>query len=354
MADAIQPKLRFLCFGVGAIGTYIGGSLALAGHTVVFIERPVVIEEVLRRGISLQLDPKAATVQRVADPVVVGSLEEALATGQFDAAILAVKSFDTASVLDSLKPHSSILPPVISFQNGVENEPALAAILGKDKVIAGTVTTAVGRKGPGDIAVERLRGIGLAVDQPLGQSLVPVMNAAGLRAKAYSNPAAMKWSKLLTNLLANASSAILDMTPGQIFAHPGLYEMEARQLREAVRVMQAQNIPVVDLPSTPVRLLAWIVSSLPLALSRVLLERSVGKGRGAKMPSFHIDLHSGRGRSEVEYLNGAVARYGKKFHVPTPVNNTLTEILVGMTQGEIAKETYAHQPEKLLAVVPGE
>jgi 2-dehydropantoate 2-reductase len=71
------------------------------------------------------------------------------------------------------------------------------------------------------------------------------------------------------------------------------------------------------------------------------------------MPSFHIDLHSGRGKSEVDYLNGAVARYGRKFHVATPVNKTLTEIL-GLTQGEIAKATYAHQPEKLMAEIPGE
>jgi 2-dehydropantoate 2-reductase len=354
LSNANIPQLRFLCFGVGAIGTYIGGSLALSGYHVVFIERPSVIDEVLRGGISLQLDPKSTEIRKVAQPVVVGSLQEALATGPFDAAILAVKSFDTAAVLEGMRPHLAAIPPVISFQNGVENEPAIAGLLGKDKVIAGTVTTAVGRKGTGSIAVERLRGIGLAVDHPLGEALVPVMNAAGLRARGYANPAAMKWSKLLTNLLANATSAILNMTPSQVFAHPDLYEVEARQVREAIRVMHAQNIPVVDLPSTPVRLLAWIITTLPYSISRVLLQRSVGKGRGAKMPSFHIDLHSGRGKSEVEYLNGAVARYGKKFHVATPVNDALTEILLGMTNGDIAIGAYDHQPQKLLEKIPGE
>jgi 2-dehydropantoate 2-reductase len=354
LPDNNIPQMRFLCFGVGAIGTYIGGSLALAGHKVVFIERPGVADEVRQRGISLQLSQETSEIRRLAEPEVADNLQEALSYGQFDAAILAVKSFDTAAVLESMQPYITALPPVISFQNGVENEPSLAQVLGNDKVIAGTVTTAIGRKGPGEIVVERLRGIGLAANHPLGKALIPLMNAAGLRAKGYENPAAMKWSKMLTNLLANATSAILDMTPARIFADPQLYQVEARQLQEALSVMNVQNIPVVDLPAKPVRLLSWIVSALPCSLSRPLLERSVGKGRGAKMPSFHIDLYSGRGKSEVEYLNGAVARYGRKYHGRTPVNAALTEILLGLTNGEIEKEVFAHQPERLLEKIPGE
>jgi 2-dehydropantoate 2-reductase len=46
--------MRFLIFGAGAIGTYIGGSLALAGQDVVFLERAEVAEELSRRGLSLQ------------------------------------------------------------------------------------------------------------------------------------------------------------------------------------------------------------------------------------------------------------------------------------------------------------
>lgn len=343
--------MRFICFGTGAIGTYIGGSLALSGNQVTFIERPEVINIVRKTGLTLELKDG---VYHLPDPDIVETITAALERGSFDAAILAVKSFDTASVLDSLRPVLERVPPVLSFQNGVENEPALAAILGQERVIPGTVTTAVGRKGPGNIAVERLRGIGITITHPLGPALVAVANRAGLRARGYTNPAAMKWSKMLTNLMANASSAILDLTPAQIFADPRLFCMEARQFREALRVMAVMNIPVVDLPSTPVRALAWIVSNLPLSISRPLLSRSVGAGRGAKMPSFHIDLYAGRKKSEVDYLNGAVARFGQKYHVATPVNKTLNEILLGMTDGKIPRETYAHNPEKLLSILTAE
>ncbi len=343
--------MRFLCFGVGAIGTYIGGSLALSGHRVVFVERPGIAGEVRQNGLAITLQGET---RRLAQPEVVETVEDALQRGPFDCAILAIKAYDTQSLAESLRPFAGAMPPILSFQNGVDNEPLLASVLGADNVICGTVTTAIGRKGPGDIMVERLRGIGVATNHPLGLNLVSVMDAAGLRARGYTNPAGMKWSKMLTNLLANASSAILDMPAGEIFAHPGLFAMEMRALREALKVMEAQNIPVVDLPSTPVRALAWAASKLPVAFARPLLRRALGSGRGRKMPSFHIDLYSGRGKSEVEYLNGAVARYGKRLKINTPVNRTLTELLMRLTTGELARDTYAHQPDKLLADIPGE
>lgn len=351
MTQMLPPQMRFICFGVGAIGTYIGGSLAAAGHRVMFIERPAVAEEVGLHGLTVSVQ---SMVHRIIEPELTSSFAEALSRGSYDAAILAVKSFDTQSVLDELAPHVPFVPPVMSFQNGVDNEPLLSRTLGPEKVIPGTVTTAVGRNGPGDIVVERLRGIGISTIHPLGHRLVEVFDQAGLRAHGYANPAAMKWSKMLTNLLANATSAILNMTPAEIFAHPGLFELEVRQIREALRVMKAQNIPVINLPSIPVKLLAWAASSLPLSLSRVLLSQSIGKGRGRKMPSFHIDLYSRRGKSEVDYLNGAVMRYGNHFHILTPVNQKLYEILSDMTSGQIPIETYAGKPEKLLADIPRE
>ena len=133
--------------------------------------------------------------------------------------------------------------------------------------------------------------------QPFLPALVARLNQAGLKARRYANPDSMKWSKMLTNLLANASSAILDLPPAVIFKHAGLYCLELRMLDEALAVMRALGIPVIDLPGTPVRLLVGLLSVCripqPAAFGEV-----AGKGRGAKMPSFHIDLHSGRGRSE--------------------------------------------------------
>lgn len=339
--------MKFLSFGAGAIGTYIGGSLALCGHEVVFLERAAVVEELRQQGLALRLPDGE---YHLSAPKLAASLTEALEQGPYDAALFALKSFDTQTALEELLPYASHLPPVICLQNGVENEAMIAAALGEAKIIPATVTSAIGRRAAGDIVLERLRGVGLAAGHALSLRLYATFKEAGLRPRLYANAAAMKWSKLLTNLLANASSAILDMTPGEIFAHPGLFCLEMMQLREALTVIWAQQIPVVDLPGTPARLLA-LGASLPSAIARPLMQRALGSGRGGKMPSFHIDLHSGRGQSEVEYLNGAVARFGKQLGVPTPVNEYLTHTLLALTRGELPLDAFAGKAERLLAEV---
>jgi 2-dehydropantoate 2-reductase len=240
------------------------------------------------------------------------------------------------------------MPPLLCLSNGVQNEQALAEVFGADKVIYGTVTTAIGRRGAGDIVLEKLRGVGIAAGHPLSERLVKVFNDAYLKCRLYPEPHSMKWSKMLTNLIANPTSAILNMTAAEIFADKKLYKLEIDMLRECLAVMAAQKIEVVDLPGTPVRALAF-ATKLPLWLSKPLLARAAGSGRGAKMPSFHIDLYSGRGSSEVDYLHGAVVRAGKKYNVPTPVNELLTKTLLALTNEEIPLDEYDNEPEKLLA-----
>lgn len=355
-SDPFRGAMKILAFGAGAIGTYIGGSLSLAGHQLVFMEQPKVAEELRQRGLRLDLtlDQRRNTreASRV-DPssfIVVSALEEALRYGPFDVALFALKSFDTSAALEGLKPFAEKMPPILCLSNGVDNEPAIAEALGRDKVIHGTVTSAIGRRAAGDIVLEKLRGIGIAKGHPLAEKLNTAFEKAYLNSRLFDDAASMKWSKLLTNLIANPTSAILDMTAAEVFANRDLYKLEIDMLRECLAVMEAQKLEVVDLPGTPVRALAF-ATTLPLWLSKPLLSRAAGAGRGAKMPSFHIDLYAGRGKSEVKYLHGAVVRAGEKFNVPTPVNKVLTETLLALTKKEIPLDEFAHQPEKLLTKI---
>jgi 2-dehydropantoate 2-reductase len=339
-----SKPLRFLVFGAGAIGTYIGGSLALAGYQVVFLERPELAVELRQRGLRLKFGEEERLLRA---PTVEGSLKDALIHGPFDLGIFAVKAYDTQAALTGLLPFLNDLPTFYCLQNGVENEKAIAAVLGDYRVIAGSVTTAIGRRDAGDIILERFRGIGIGGWSLLSSQLFQAMKLANMNPRFYSDPRSMKWSKMLTNLLANASSAILNMTPVEIFANPKLFKMEIMQLREALAVMDALNVKVVDLPGTPVKMMAWIAKNLPMPAAHLLLAKAVGSGRGAKMPSFYLDLHGGRGKSEVDFLNGAVVRFGQQTGVKTPVNRLLTSTLLAMTEGKLTPANFDHQPDKL-------
>src|SRR6476646_8398326 len=160
LAPGRRASLRVIVFGAGAIGTYFGGSLALAGQQVVFVEKPAVMEELRERGLRLDLTLDKRRQMKDAsrvDPssfVVVSTLEDALRYGPFDVALFALKSFDNQAALEGMKPFAGKLPPFLCLSNGVSNEPAIAAVLGKDKVIYGTVTSAIGRRAAGDIVLE--------------------------------------------------------------------------------------------------------------------------------------------------------------------------------------------------------
>ena len=348
MTDSISLKINVLVFGAGAIGTYIGGSLDYDGNNVVFVERSEVIEKLKKQGLHLKLLTKEIHIEK---PQIVSSIEEALDSYEYDIAIIAIKSYHTETLIKSLEPYTADLPSFLCLQNGVENEAKFEHLLGTEKVIPGTVTSAIGRKDIGSIVLEKFRGMGIAATNPISSKLAEIFNRARLSPQLFDNPSSMKWSKLVVNLIGNATSAILNMPPGEIYADSILYNIERQQLLETFRVMQAQDIPVTDLPATKVKLLQFAVTRLPTILSQPILRQAIGSGRGTKMPSFHIDLYAGHGNSEVDYLNGAVVRFGEEVKIQTPVNQILTKTLLKMTSGDILPSRFDHRPKQFAAYV---
>ncbi len=155
----------------------------------------------------------------------------------------------------------------------------------------------------------------------------------------------MKWSKLLTNIVTNATSAIMGWPPAQILRHPELFHIEIEALREAVRVMHRMGFSPQNLPAVPVGLLGQAIF-LPDSLIRPFFRRVVSTGRGDKLPSFNYDI--ARGRSEVHWLNGAIVRQGAQSGVPTPANGILTEIMLDLVEGRVKHDQFRDRPEQLI------
>jgi 2-dehydropantoate 2-reductase len=201
------------------------------------------------------------------------------------------------------------------------------------------------------VFVEKMRGLGIELANPLSMNLIEAFNKADLNARGYPNREDLKWSKMLTNLFGNATSAILNWTPSQVFANRDIYSIEVRQIRETLSVMKKMGIRLVNLPGTPIKPLIQIIQHTPLAISQPLSYLAMGKGRGNKMPSFHIDLYLGQTRSEVTYLNGAIVRTAENLGLSAPVNNALTIILENLTSGRIEKSEFKNNPFRLISVI---
>ncbi|MEZ4515859.1 MAG: ketopantoate reductase C-terminal domain-containing protein [Chloroflexota bacterium] len=284
-----------------------------------------------------------------------GSLEQAIQDQpNYDLIILGMKSYDLESAVQSLTSTGSRLPTLMTTQNGIGVEEIVECHAEGAGVIAGAVTIPVRRAAGNQLIVEKQgRGMGLST---VGENIpvepyAALMQRAGIEVVAVSDYRSMKWSKALLNTMSNATSAILDMTPQELYQVPSIVDLETHMLRETLAVIDQQQLEIIDLPGAPARWLARGIRIGPYLLMRAILRRGVAGSRGEKMPSFHMDLYSGRKRSEVVFHNGAIADAGESLGVPVPVNRALNDTLMRLVTGEADPSWYAHQPARLLAEV---
>jgi 2-dehydropantoate 2-reductase len=161
----------------------------------------------------------------------------------------------------------------------------------------------------------------------------------------------MKWSKAFLNIMGNATSAILNRPPAELYRRRAIFDLEMSMLRETLAVMRRLDIAVINLPGATARPLARTLAYAPRPLLRLIFSQVIIHGRGDKMPSFHIDLASGKGRSEVVFHNGAIAAAAERAGLAAPVNAALNRVLLGLARGELTPATFDGRPDRLLAVV---
>ena len=341
--------MNWLIVGAGAIGSLLGAKLARAGHRVALVVRPR-SASALAQGLTLVRGPEKFTVPVNVATDVAGAFD---AFAPFDVVALTMKAFGVEAAAGELRALNVALPPVVTFQNGVGSEEIVRASLPTTPLVAASISIPAEFVAPATVRAGERGGICLAPVQghPPLEATSASLADAGFPVHLVADYRAMKWSKLLLNMLGNATSAILGWPPERIFRHPRLFEIEMAAWREAREVMRAYGIPLVRLPGYPVPLFDLAVRRLPLWLLRPVVARLVAGGRGGKMPSLYLDLEAGRRQLEIDYLNGAVVRYGDNLGLPTPVNAVLTELVRGMAAGTVDHARYRHAPDRLVAEV---
>jgi 2-dehydropantoate 2-reductase len=365
--------MRVLIIGAGAVGTVVGGRLAAAGHDVALLARPETAAAIAAHGLSVRgPDPG----QRVAAPArAFTGVAEAVRGGfEPDLVIVCVKAYDTpgvASLLGSQWPGDPAgaggaaaggSPPVVlTLQNGVGNEEALAAAVGGGRVVGGALTASVSLIEAGVARQNTRGGAGVAPYGPAtGGPAAPALNpdaarlcadalaGAGFRVTTAPDHRSLKWSKLLLNMWANTTCAILDLPAAGVLGHPGLFALELAAFREAVRAMRRAGIPIVDLPGYPVRLVRALFSILPAPILRRTLGQRMGGARGEKLPSLLIDARRGRRQSEADVLHGAVARLAQETGGDAPTCAFLQRTLAACLEAGSRAE-FSACPGRLLA-----
>ena len=343
--------MKAIVVGLGAIGTLVAVSLAEQGWRVAGIVRPHHLDTLRNRPLRVEgrEGTRSARLARVDT-----SLDAMLAAFPADVVVVTVKSYDTDTVALDLE-RTSIRPYVLSLQNGVGNEERLAQAVSPDRVLAGVLSTPVEVLAVGHVRVARPSyKVGLApmtqqeasrrMVQALGQSFA----GAGFCVQYVDDYRSLKWTKLLLNITANAQSALLGWPPAKVFAHPIAGTLEVRAWREALAVMRKLGVKVISFGGYPLPWLTPLIERLPPAWVRPLMGKFAASGRGSKMPSVFLDLERGRQRTEIPWLNGAVARYGAEVGVPTPVNTVLNALVADVAAGRLPWSATRDHPEFIL------
>ena len=291
--------------GAGAVGSYYGAMLARAGHRVVLIGRAPYVEAVERDGLRLDMAGRVETVRAAA------STDLAAVRGA-DLVLFCVKSTDTEAVARELAPLLEPHAAILSLQNGVENAPTIARHVRQD-VVPAVVYVATAMAGPGTVKhfgrgelvigpldADKARAAAVAA---LLQDLVTLFATAGVTVTISRDVIAELWSKLLVNCAYNAISALAQSPYARLAALPEVREVQQALVREVVALAQAEGVALQFEAS--MQAVDRIAATMPAQLS------STAQDMARRKPS------------EIDHLNGFVARRGRELGVATPVNQTL-------------------------------
>jgi 2-dehydropantoate 2-reductase len=291
--------------GAGAVGSFYGAMLARTGQRVVLIGRAPHVQAIERDGLQLDMAGRTETI-RVAASVELAAARDA------DLVLFCVKSTDTEVVARELAPLLQPGATVLSLQNGVENAPILSHHL-RQTVVPAVVYVATAVAGPGkvkhfgrgDLVIGALKPEP-ARDPAVGrllQELVELFAGAGISVTISNDVMAELWSKLMVNCAYNAISALAQAQYAKLAAQPEVREVQRAIVQEVVALAQAEGVMLQLGPS--LQAMEQIAVAMPGQLS------STAQDMARRKPS------------EIDHLNGFVARRGRELGVATPVNQAL-------------------------------
>jgi len=300
--------MRFAVIGVGGAGGYFGARLVMAGHDVAFIGRGEHLAAIRKSG--LRVDSVHGDV--VARPGV--ATDDPLEIGPVDCVIMGVKTWQVPEAARAIAPLVGPATVVLPLQNGVEAPAQIADALGREHALGGTARIISFCVGPGHIkhvaaepAIElgELDGTRSARVETLRQAL---QQSKGITATIPPDIRVAMWAKFLLIAPVGGVGAVTRAPIGVTRAMPGTRQLLESAMEEIERVARANEI---SLPREIVASTMAYVDGLP-AEGTSSLQRDLTEGKP----------------SELESLNGAVARLGREVGVRTPTNAFLYQALL--------------------------
>jgi 2-dehydropantoate 2-reductase len=306
--------------GAGAVGSFYGAMLARAGHRVTLIGRAAHVHAIEQDGLRLDMAGRIEVVHA-------GASVSLTSVSGADLVLFCVKSTDTDAVAREMAPLLVPHAVVVSLQNGVENASTIARHARQVVIPAAVyVATALAEPGMvrhfgrGDLVIGALNPSSARDESVVAtlQDVVGLFATAGVNVTISSDVRAELWSKLMINCAYNAVSGLAQATYGKLTSIPEVRAIQQAVVREVVALAAAEGV------------------NLPLEPSLGAMER-IALGMPGQLSSTAQDMARGK-PSEIDHLNGFVARRGHELGVATPVNQTLHALVKLVEAGHGGRE----------------
>jgi 2-dehydropantoate 2-reductase len=289
--------MRIAVVGAGGVGGYFGAKLARAGESVLMLARGAHLDAIRRDGIRVRsavdgdLSPKVEAVDSFAGQPPV------------DMALFCVKSFDTVTAAEALRPVVGPSTGVVSLQNGVDNEDRVDEILGGGVALGGAAYVFSTIEAPGVIAhTFGGRIVFGELDGRVSERATRLREAlvrAGVPVDVSTDIRRVLWEKYLLISAQAGMTALTRCPAGVLRETPESWRMYRLILEELAAVARAAGV------------------SLAGDVVDAVMKQAAALAPGA-YSSLHHDLTQGK-RLELEALHGHALRLGERHGVPTPM-----------------------------------
>lgn len=294
-----RPK-KFAVIGAGPVGGTVAAFLARGGYEVTLCDIvPQLLAPALDPGISLEgADCFQARVARTTTRV------EDLLDDPPDVIFITVKATALPLIASALEGFAGEGRYVISWQNGIDTELELAQHLGSKPVMRGVVNFGCVPLRPGHIRLAfHHRPHHLQELDPESReaavAICEVLTECGLDTRHSDQITNMVWRKTVLNSCMNPICAVTGMTMVEIINDPITFNLVDALIKEGIMVARTNEFSLGS-------------NYYPYAISYI-------KNAGNHKPSMLQDVEANR-RTEVDYINGKIIKYGSQAGVPTPYN----------------------------------
>ncbi|MDR1272722.1 MAG: 2-dehydropantoate 2-reductase [Clostridiales Family XIII bacterium] len=294
--------------GAGAMGSFIGAHLVKGGADVTLVDPFAAhMDAIAENGLSVTIGEETEIVNVAA----VKTPDEA---GPQDVIIVLVKGPFTRSALQGAGAMFTDDTIVLSFQNGVGNVPIIKEFVPGERAGYGTLALTAMLLEPGKIS--GTKGLGANIHftnetktfEGNWKELAEALTAGGFEAEFTDDTDVMIWTKLMVNCCSNLLCGLIRIKAGPAFYLPEGYDIQRHIAEELAAVANAIGIP------------------LKLEEAWDAFENGLMPKAKEHYPSSAQDVINKK-PSEIDFLNGAVWKYGQEAGVPTPYNEVVTKLV---------------------------